>query len=210
MVDGHYRFDSDKPRGRTLMGIASSPDRPRTLQSPLRLVLAIALCVAVVAGCGKKDTVVGPPATPKYPGLTSPGQVLVALEMAYVAKDSVEYDLLFDQSYVGTSVNQPTQTPIDSLTFADEARHIAALARSTASVELQLTPTMVRSADPGDPPGWALIQNPIHSLAIVDGANFFAVLPSSETMEFRFIPTPDSASPTDTTWKIIRWSEIAY
>ncbi|TMQ62406.1 MAG: hypothetical protein E6K77_07510 [Candidatus Eisenbacteria bacterium] len=177
----------------------------------LPLGLAIAVCVAVVAGCGKKDKIVGPPATPRYPALTSPELVLVALRTAYTGKDSTEYKLLFDQDYLGTSVALRTQSPIDTLTFADEAQHIAALARSTtAIVELQLTPTMTRSRDPGDPPGWALIQNPIYGLTIYDGPNVYGVGVGSETIEFRFIPTPDSTSPTDTTWKIIRWSEIAY
>jgi len=191
------------------MGIGSS--LVRSLRSASPLGLAIAVCVAVVAGCGKKDKIVGPPATPRYPALTSPELVLVALKTAYTGKDSTEYKLLFDQNYLGTSVDQSTQTPIDTLTFADEARHIAALARSTtAIVELQLTPAMVRGADPGDPPGWALIQNPIFDVTIYDGPNAYYVALWHETMEFRFIPTPDSTSPTDTTWKIIRWPEIAH
>jgi hypothetical protein len=172
--------------------------------------LAIALCVAVVAGCGKKDTIVGPPVTPKYGIPSSPLIVMTNLKTAYTAKDSVAYKACFDLNYIGESQDLTTQNPIDTLTFANEARHIAALARSTASVDLQLTPTIVRSAEPGDPPGWALIQNPIHTLRLDDGPNSYVVEPSNETMEFRFIPTPDSASPTDTTWKIIRWSEIAY
>ena len=192
------------------MGSASSPDGPRTLQSPLRLVLAITLCAAVLAGCGKKDTVVGPPVTPKYGLPSSPLIVMNNLKTAYTAKDSVAYRACFDFSYVGDSQDLRTQTPIDTLYFANEAEHIAALARSTAIVEIQLVPVLVRRADSGDPPGWALIQNPILSLAIHDGPVSFNVVPQDETIEFRFIPTPDSASPTDTTWKIIRWSEIAY
>jgi hypothetical protein len=192
------------------MGIGSSLVRSRALRSALTLGLTIALCVAVVAGCGKKDTVVGPPATPTYPGLTSPEQVLVALKIAYERKDSTEYKLLFDRDYVGTSVDQSTQTPIDTLTFADEARHIAALARSTtAMVTLQLKP-LIRSVDLGDPPGWALIQNPIFDVAVTDGQNLYYAWLNFETIEFRFIPTPDSTSPTDTTWKIFRWLEVAH
>src|SRR5258705_3562762 len=198
--------------GNTPMGTGSYLLRSRALRSVLQVGLAIAVCVAVVAGCGKKDKIVGPPATPRYPALTSPELVLVALRTAYTGKDSTEYKLLFDQDYLGTSVDLRTQSPIDSLTFADEARHISALAQRSgiAVVELQLTPTLVRSVDPGDPPGWALIQNPIQSLAIYDGPYSIFVEVGNETMEFRFIPTPDSTSPTDTTWKIIRWSEIAY
>ena len=189
------------------MGIANSLVRPR---APLRLGLAIALCQAV-AGCGKKDTVVGPPATPTYPALTSPERVLEALKIAYTRKDSTEYKLLFDQSYLGTSVDLLRGAPTDTFMFADEVQHIAALARSTtAVVELQMKPATIRSADSGDPPGWALIQNPIQSLGIYDGSNSFVVAPTQETIEFRFIPTPDSTSPTDTTWKIIRWLEVAH
>ena len=193
------------------MGTGSSLVRSRALRSAVPLSLAIAVCVAVVAGCGKKDKIVGPPATPRYPALTSPELVLVALKTAYTGKDSIEYKLLFDHDYVGASVDLRFGAPADTLAFADEARHIEALARSiTAIVDLQLTPTMTRSRDPGDPPGWALIQNPIYSLTLYDGPNVYGVGVGSETIEFRFIPTLDSTSPTDTTWKIIRWSEIAY
>jgi hypothetical protein len=133
------------------------------------------------------------------------------LKTAYTAKDSVAYKACFDLNYIGESHDQTTQNPIDTLTFANEARHVAALARSaTVIVDLQLKPTMTRSADLADPPGWATIENPVQSLSIYDGANSIFVDLYQESMTFKFIPTPDSASPTDTTWKIIRWSEIAY
>jgi len=177
-----------------------------------RLILVMALCVPLATGCGKKDTIVGPgPAAPKYPELTSPENVLIALKTAYVGKDSTEYKLLFDLSYMGISLDQTSSAPADTFTFADEARHIAALPRSTVWVDLQLKPTMARSVDLGDPTGWALIQDPIQTLTIYDGPNTYPIAPSNETMEFRFIPkTPDSTSPTDTTWKIIRWLEVAH
>jgi len=48
-------------------------------------------------------------------------------------------------------------------------------------------------------------------VAIYDGPNLYYVPLYTETIEFRFIPkTPDSTSPTDTTWKIIRWLEVAH
>ena len=49
-------------------------------------------------------------------------------------------------------------------------------------------------------------------LEIDDGsiATSYFIASDRETMEFKFIPTsPDSTSPTDTTWKIVRWSEVA-
>jgi hypothetical protein len=168
--------------------------------------------VAVLAGCGKKDTVVGPPVTPKYGIPSSPLIVMTNLKTAYTAKDSAAYKACFDPGYLGESQDQTTQNPIDTLTFTREAQHISFLARSTtAIVDLQLVPIIVRSADLGDPPGWAMIENPVHSLSIDDGATSISVALSRESMTFKFIPkTPDSTSPTDTTWKIIRWSEIAY
>ena len=134
------------------MGIGSS--LVRSLRSALPLGLAIAVCVAVVAGCGKKDKIVGPPATPRYPQLTSPQLVLVALKTAYTGKDSIEYKLLFDHDYVGASVDLRFGAPADTLAFADEARHIEALARSiTANVDLQLTPTIDPVQGSGGPSG---------------------------------------------------------
>jgi hypothetical protein len=124
----------------------------------------------------------------------------------------VAYKACFDPGYLGESQDRTTQSPIDTLTFANEARHIASLARSaTVIVDLQLKPTMTRSADLADPPGWATSENPIQSLSIYDGANSIFVDLYQESMSFKFIPkTPNSTSPTDTTWKIIKWSEIAY
>jgi len=65
-----------------------------------------------------------------------------------------------------------------------------------------------RFTDVGDPPGWAtiLVANP--RIEIDDQPVSYSIDPSAETMQFKFVPTtPDSTSPTDTTWKIIRWFE---
>jgi len=151
---------------------------------------------------------------PKYEIPKEPDIVLTNLKKAYTARDTMAYRACFDLNYVGTSQDQTTQNPIDTLTFADEAQHIAGLARSpkVTSVELQLMPDIVRTTDPGDPLGWALIQNPVHDLAIYENTgNTWVLAVGSETIEFRFIPkTPDSSSPTDTTWKIIKWTEIKF
>jgi hypothetical protein len=46
------------------------------------------------------------------------------------------------------------------------------------------------------------------TLEINDNPTTYSLL-SAETFEFKFIPfTPDSTSPTDTTWKIVRWTEL--
>jgi hypothetical protein len=168
-----------------------------------------------LSGCifsPKKGVGGGGTPPPKYDIPLSPEYVMFNLKKAYTAKDTMAYKACFDStSYKGTSLNQATQTDTLTLTYAEEARHIASLARSTATVELTLKPAMARSTDLGDPPGWALIQNPIQSLDIYDGPNLYTVTPSDETIEFRFIPkTPDSSSPTDTTWKITKWTEINF
>jgi len=177
-----------------------------------RLALVCAGLALLLSGCIFSPTK-GPGGggiePPKYDIPSSPIFVIRNLKKAYVAKDSVAYKACFDPAYFGQSQDQTTQDPIDTLTFAKEAEHIAVLARSTAIVDLQLRPTMVRSTDLGDPAGWALVQNPIQSLTITDGQNEYVVPVVDETIEFRFIPkTPDSSSPTDTTWKIIKWLEI--
>lgn len=175
-------------------------------------ILAVTLCVFLLAGCGKKRHLFDP-IPPRYLVLSSPANVLLALAKAYTSRDSAEYKLLFHDSYQGTSLDQRDPSPYPlTFTKADEAQHIAALARdpSLMGVDLQLVASLVRFTDAGDPTGWATIQNPIARLSILGFPDSYTITPAEETIEFRFIPkTPDSASPTDTTWKIIRWTEIA-
>ena len=63
----------------------------------------------------------------------------------------------------------------------------------------------------GDPshPEWAAIQIAGTSLdiQITDGSNTWQASGSAEFLEFMFKPTLDSASPTDTLWRIVRWTE---
>ncbi len=178
----------------------------------VRAAVAITLLLLAFAGCGKKHRVLRPVSGPRYPVLSSPANVLAALAIAYSSRDSVEYKLLFHDNYQGSSLDQGNPLPqLLTYTKADEARHIAALAKSTtvSSVDLQLVPMLYRFTDMGDLPGWATISNPVFRLSIFDGPETYEIIPSEELMEFKFIPrTPDSTSPTDTTWKIIRWTEV--
>ncbi len=165
-----------------------------------------------MAGCGKDRTTNPVIQPPPYPVLSSPANVLTALQKAYVARDTTEYILLFDGNYQGSSIDQTDPSPQPTLfTKADEAHHIASLVKSTTvtDVELDLKPELLRFSDGGDPPGWATIQNPVLRLQINDGPSSYIISVATESMEFKFIPTtPDSTSPTDTTWKIIRWTEV--
>ena len=131
---------------------------------------------------------------------------------AYSSRDSIGYTRLFDAAYLGQSLN-----PIDPINpriefdWPDEQRHIQALAEKATitAVNLNFGSSLALFHDLGDPPGWATIQTSAMQLEILDGADVFRT-PAYVLEEFKFIPTtPDAASSTDTTWKIIRWTEIA-
>ena len=197
--------------------LAQRPGRyaPRVSAS-VALTLAIALCSALLVGCAKKDKIVGPGERFfLYPKLSSPFNVLAALETAYECRDSVEFKLLYDSLYVGRTFDQRDPGNPGQYTFnkADEVRHVVALARQLSITEIDLTypPVLTRFTDQSDPAGWATIFLPSGlRLNITDGSTSYFIASDRETMEFKFIPTsPDSTSPTDTTWKIVRWSEVA-
>jgi hypothetical protein len=171
--------------------------------------------IGLMSGCIFSPKKGGEKIPPPVYGLpASPEIVMQNLAKAYQAKDSVAYKNCFDPrpgAYLGTSLDQTDPSaPLDTVTYLGEAAHIAALAKSTtiSTILLDLSPNYVRSRDEGDPAGWALIQNPVFRLEINDGITTYVIQPSSETLEFRFIPTLDSRSPTDTTWQIIRWTEV--
>ena len=59
-------------------------------------------------------------------------------------------------------------------------------------------------------PEWAVIQIPGGSfkVEIFDAYNTYTASGQLEFNQFTFQPTaPDTTSPTDTTWQIIRWTE---
>lgn len=146
---------------------------------------------------------------PIYPKLINPFTVLDALKLAYAARDSNEVKLIYDKGYQGVSFNPTT---LDQLTFTktDEIRHIQALYRTTSitSVDLSFPPSLVRTTASSDLPGWATITVQGMSVQINDSPTTYNLRPN-ETFEFKFIPTaPDSTSETDTTWKIVRWTEL--
>ena len=178
----------------------------------LAVVCSSLILLPLFSGCifsPKKGGGGVPP--PDYALPITPGLVLGNLALAYSHKDSTEYKSLFDDNYQGTSLDQ--QDPSAQLltyTKADEAMHIAGLARSTTvtEVRLELLAAMIRITDAGDPPGWALIQDPIVTLSISDSPTSYEVTPTDETTEFHFRPTLDSSSPTDTTWTIVKWVEV--
>jgi hypothetical protein len=190
--------------------------RPRPL---VRSTLLTGLLAGAFLSACDKNPVKPTPAPPArlYPVLATPQDVLSALQLAYIFRDSLEYKALHDSAYAGTSQDafDPPGTPPLQFTFADEAAHIAKLARTNTitSARLDFGPPSGWNRLPSDDlahPDWAIIQIPGSSfqVQIVDRDNVFSAGGSTEFLEFKFQPTaPDTTSPTDTTWKIVRWQE---
>src|SRR5439155_6588993 len=177
-----------------------------------RFSLAPAILAAMVlSGCGKdsvKPTENGVVFSDPYPVLSTPQNVLSALEEAYSHRDSVEYKALYDPSYVGISrdQNDPPGTAPITLTYADEVAHVAKLASwsTITSAYMSLGPsaswTRLASNDTSHPE-WADIQIAGSSLnvRVTEGTDTYEAGGSSLFFEFMFKPTtPAPSSPTDT------------
>ncbi|TMQ58848.1 MAG: hypothetical protein E6K75_04825 [Candidatus Eisenbacteria bacterium] len=179
----------------------------------LRIGIAVVMAAFLTPGCGS-DHVVGPGSPPvsKYPKLINPYSVLDALQIAYQDKDTTEIKVLYHDQYDGSSIDQTDPAPATvTFTKANEVAHVSALRHSSSigSINLTSAPGRERFSDGADPPGWATIRNPFTAIEISDATTTRTVDMAHITMEFKFIPkTPDSSSPTDTTWKIIRWTEV--
>lgn len=148
----------------------------------------------------------------QYPELTSPFNVLEALQLSYQNRDSTEYKALYDSSYVGTSTDlkDPPGTQVSTFRYADEVAHVAALQRSSTitSVVFDVGPKTSWTRLPSDDvshPEWATIQVGTGNwrVEITDGLTVYTVQ-SINPISFSFKPT---AAGPDTTWKIIRWNE---
>lgn len=142
---------------------------------------------------------------PSYQKPTSPEAVLANLALAYTHRDSTEYKSLYSDSYQGSFLDQKDPTPVLATYYkSDEAQHIAFLAQSTATVDLVISTSLVRTIDLGDPAGWVTIQNPFQKLEVDgDRGNEYIVPGAEDTIDMKFIPIPPAAG-ADTTWQIIR------
>lgn len=175
---------------------------------------AVAFLLLLGPACGddKNPVKPGPSPGPNYPVRSTPQAVLNKLILSYESRDSTGYRDCFEADYQGASYDT-SDTPGNqpgTFTYADEAAHIRALARSPGitSVDLYLPSPWTRTTVTGDLLGdWAMIAVHNPQVGITDDANSLQTV-TNETFEFSFRPTaPAAESPTDTLWRIVRWSE---
>ncbi len=192
----------------------SSP-RLRKSMYAKALVFACLTLVLCMPGCifsPKKGG--GGVIRPSYPVLSQPLTVLEALSISYVNRDTAGVRLVYDQEYTGSSTDESNPGGPLKIDFkwTDEFNHVLALYRSpdVLQVNFQLPPGLKRFTDDNDPPGWATITitQPV-TIEILGPNGTESVATKGETLEFKFKPTtPAPSSPSDTTWQIIRWTEI--
>jgi hypothetical protein len=170
----------------------------------------VLLITAGLVGCGKDDPLKPlPPAPFTYPALDTPQHVILNVKYAWERRDSVRTRQLYDDAYMGESTDNS-----GTLTFTkdQEVSTVWAMGKSQdiQSVSFTLRPetTWVRLSYPIDPVGWTAIQLQGVNIQVDDVAKGTLVASSANFFEFKFEPTLDAASPTDTTWKIVRWREI--
>ena len=190
---------------------------PRPVNRWRVLGAAAAVCILIVAadGCGKKT--VGPdPGGDEIPfrylPRTSPQNVLQNLISAYTRRDSVETAVVYDATYLGTSTAPSAPTPVSTFTRADEIRHVGVLKLSNNIVSLFVDLGSRASwqrlpANANDPADWAVIPILMSTIRIEDISSFTTWETSNQLMEFTF--QPSVAAPGDTTWTVVRWTEVA-
>jgi hypothetical protein len=174
----------------------------------LRHGLLLALCVL---GCGHDKILRPPEPVPIYPDPDSPQNAVLIYKTAWERRDSVAVMAILDPSYQGTSVDQ-TDPSSGTLLFSrhDEVRVVEGMLVDpeiiNVVVDLRAQATWIRSAYESDPPGWATIAIPNPRVEVTTTVNTYVT--GMILMEFKLKPTPISGSTTDTTWAIVRWTEV--
>jgi hypothetical protein len=165
-----------------------------------------------MVGCGK-DKPTGPiiPQPFQYPALDTPQHVILNVKYSWERRDSVRTKAIYADSYIGTSTDQQDNS---TLTFTKdmEVGAVAAMRMrasvTSAMMALQPESTWVRMHYATDPAGWAAIQLQNVNIQVDDNLYGTMVANHDSFFEFKFAPTVDHASPTDTTWQIVGWTEI--
>jgi hypothetical protein len=177
-----------------------------------RLIHLLCICCsleAFVLGCGKDDGPVKPvvPITPRiYHIPSAPESTVLNYAIAWERRDSTMIDTVLTDDYAGTSVDMTDPSPA-MLTFtrADEVRAVGGIALdpNVSRVIVDLGTAWTLFSEPGDPPGWMTLQ--ITAATISIRYTSYNDLSTHSTLEFKLKPI---ASGADSTWKIIRWSEV--
>jgi hypothetical protein len=173
----------------------------------------------LLSGCGDDGPgkLIDPPIV-VAPDRSTPKNTLLRMNFAVEHRDSVITESVYADDYQGSSIDltDPIAATLQ-FTRSDEVRAVGAMATSSSIIQISMdlySPTgWFQSHDAADPPGWVTIQIPSFNIYINDlnGGEYLARAPSNgvtQVFEYTLKPTtPDSSSPTDTTWTIVRWTE---
>jgi len=176
------------------------------------------VALVLLAGCifspERKPPTVKAPLSYLKP--TSPQDVLQNLIASYVNRDSVQTRLVYDASYVGTSIDPSAPDPIPDFTREDEIRHVGRLKLDpnivTVFLDLGANGTWeVLDGNASDPPGWKIIPINSQTVRIEDIALSTTWQSLNQVIEYTFKPTdvPGAPAGEDTTWTVVRWTEFA-
>ena len=165
-----------------------------------------------MVGCGK-DKPTGPPVVPKpfeYPALTTPESTLMNVKYAWERRDSTRTKRIYADDYIGTSTDQGSTL---IFTKDQEVSVVGAMAKRAQippnGVKMDLKPTTwIRTRYAADPPGWTAIQMNGVNIQVDDMVYGTQVANAMSFFEFKFKPTVDHTSPTDTTWQVVGWTEV--
>lgn len=172
--------------------------------------LAASLAALGLAGCGKDNPVkVIPPAPFQYPAFDTPQHAILNVKYAWERRDSVRTRMAYDDAYQGRSTDS---YQVLMFTKNQEVSTVWAMGKNQDIVRVQFTTspenTWVRQHYASDPDGWAAIQIQGVNIQVDDAVQGTLIASGMAFFEFKLTPTLDSSSPTDTTWKVIGWTEI--
>ncbi len=183
---------------------------------PVILLLA---ALALLSGCIFSPEKKAPPKTIpplEYLKPISPSNALENLVAAYKNRDSVQTAVVYAIGYTGTSTDPSLPSQIPAFSRTDEIRHVGRLKLdpNIVSVFLDLGAPNTWQELPGyasDPPEWRIIPINNQTVRIEDISRATTWQSQNQVIEYTFKPTavPGAPAAEDTTWTVVRWTEIA-